>query len=234
MEKSLKILALIPARGGSKGVRRKNIRPLLGKSLVQRTYETALQSKLLDRIIISTDDPEIASHAEKIGLEVPFLRPEQLATDISPMIGVLLHALEFLKRNENYVPDAVMLLQPTSPLRQSHHIDKAIDLLKNNDSVCTLVQVPMEMSPFYVMKITEEGYLDYFLEEGRKIKRRQDAPKAYMREGTVYLTTVKTLFEHKNLYGKQCIPMLIDHNESLSIDSVEEWAQAEELLSMNT
>ena len=229
----MKVLAIIPARGGSKGIPRKNIRSMLGKSLVQRTFETVSQSKLLDRIILSTDDKLIADHGKDCGLDVPFIRPSQLASDNSPMIGVIFHALETLKEVENYKPDSVMILQPTSPLRKPEHIDKAIMLLKDNDAVCSLVQTPMIMSPYYAMKITDEGYVDYFLDEGQKIKRRQDVPKTYLRDGTTYLTTIKALYKYKDFYGngKSCIPMLIPNEESLSIDTLEDWALAEEKLS---
>ena len=231
MEKKLKILAIIPARGGSKGVPRKNIRPLAGKSLIQRTFEIAKISDKLDRIILSSDDEEIVQHGKNIGIDVPFVRPQKLAADTSPMVSVIFHALEYLKKEENYVPYAVMVLQPTSPLRKTLHIERAIKLLEENDAVCSLIQVPMEMSPYYVMKITDKGYVDYFLPEGRKIIRRQDAPKAFLREGTVYLTTVEALYKYKDLYGERCIPMIISNDESLSIDTIEEWSYANEVLS---
>lgn len=231
MEKKINILAIIPARGGSKGVPSKNIRPMLGKSLVERTFETARQSKLLDKIILSTDNEDIASVGKKIGLEVPFIRPVQYALDTSSMLDVVLHALNFLEQTEDYQPDAVMVLQPTSPLRKTEHIETAIQLLKDKDAVCSLVQLPMEMSPHYVMKITAEGYLDYFLEEGRKIKRRQDAARAFLREGTIYLAKVETLFKYNNFYGDRCVPMIIPNEESLSIDTKDDWKLAEKILS---
>ena len=234
MEKAgLKILAIIPARGGSKGVPEKNIRLIAGKSLIQRTYEVACQSKYLDRVILSTDSEKIAAHANIIGLQAPFMRPPKLATDESPMIDTILFTLEKFKE-KGYSPDAVMLLQPTSPLRQVKHIDGAIELLNDNDAVCSVIQVPPEMSPYYVMKITEQGYLDYFLPEGRLVKRRQDAPKAYKRDGTVYLATCETIYNFKNLYGNRCIPMEIDTKESLSIDTQDDWEKAEVILLSKT
>ena len=146
------------------------------------------------------------------------------------MVGVIFHALETLKASERYEPDAILLLQPTSPFRKTEHIDQAIGLLKDNDAVCTLVQIPQEMSPHYVMKITDRGYVDYFLEEGRKVKCRQDAPKAFMREGTIYLTKLKTLYKYNDLYGERCLPMIIPNEESMSIDTIEDWSKAEEVL----
>ena len=124
-----------------------------------------------------------------------------------------------------------MLLQPTSPLRQTKHIDQAVELLKNNDAVCSIIQVPPEMSPHYVMKITEHGYLEYFFPEGRLVKRRQDASKAYRREGTVYLATCKTIYRYGDFYGEHCTPIKIEPKDSLSIDTPEDWEKAEEFLS---
>ncbi|MEL6673307.1 MAG: acylneuraminate cytidylyltransferase family protein [Bacteroidota bacterium] len=230
MAASLNILGLIPARGGSKGVPRKNIRPLAGQSLVQRTFSVAQNSGVLHRIILSTEDEEIAQHGRDIGLEVPFLRSKTHARDQSPMIDVLTEALDRLKEEEGYEPDALLLLQPTSPFRKPVHLQRAVELLGDHDSVCTVVPVPLELCPHFVMKITEEGYLDYFLEEGRKIKRRQDVPPAYRREGTVYLTRPAVIRTYGNIYGQSCIPMPISEAESLSIDTEDQWAFAEKML----
>lgn len=229
-EKQLKVLGFIPARGGSRGVPRKNIRPLLGKSLVQRTFEVARQSPYLDRIVLSTDDEEIAAHGREIGLEVPFLRPAHLATDTTPMIDVIIDVLDQLKEREGYVPDALISLQPTSPLRLVEHIDRAIEVLEDHDAVCSVVPVPLELCPHYVMKINDEGYIDYFLPEGRKITRRQDVIPAYRREGTAYLARVETIYQHRNLYGDRCKPMFVEPQDSISIDNWDDWHTAEQRL----
>lgn len=225
----MKILGLIPARGGSKAIPGKNIKMLAGKSLIQRAYESASKSKYLDRIILSTDSDEIAENARSFGLEVPFMRPDEFAKDESPMIDAVIHALETLNKS-GYVPDAVMLLQPTSPLRNAKHIDEAIDLLKDNDSVCSVIEIPQDMSPHYVMKINGDGYLDYFLPEGKNIKRRQDVPRAYKRDGTIFLTKTGVLLNEKNFYGKKCVPYFIDTSLSVNIDTPEEWQIAEKKL----
>ena len=143
---SLKVLGLIPARGGSKGLPRKNLMPLAGKSLIERTYNVAQESGVLDRSILSTDDPEIRDHALSMGLEAPFLRPARFADDGSPMIDVIIHALDALEQND-YIPDAVMLLQPTSPLRTAQHLIRAVELLEQGDSVCSVVQIPPTHAP---------------------------------------------------------------------------------------
>lgn len=226
------VLGIIPARGGSKGVPGKNIRPLAGKSLIQRTYENAMKSRLLREVILSTDSEQIAEHARQAGVPVPFLRPPELASDTSAMIDVVLHAIEAYSQRRDQ-PEAVMLLQPTSPLRSPDHIDRAIELLEEHDSVCSVVPLPLEMCPHYVMKLTGEGYLDYFLPEGRNIKRRQDVVPAYKREGTVYLTKTRVLYESRNFYGTRCKPMIIPAEESLSIDTEADWQKAEQLLRNN-
>src|SRR5262245_55729709 len=121
----MKLLGLIPARGGSKGVPGKNLRPLAGKSLVQRAYECAVASGVVDRVVLSTDDPRIAAAAREFGLEAPFIRPAEFARDESPMMDVILHALGAL-RETGYLPDALLLLQPTAPLRRPAHLQPGV------------------------------------------------------------------------------------------------------------
>ena len=224
-----KILGLIPARAGSKGYPRKNVKPLLGKSLIQRAYESAIESAVLDRIILSTNDPEAERIARGIGLETPFGRPDDLAGDDVSMLDVVLHSLEFLQQT-GYVPEAVMILQPTSPLRTPEHIRRAVDLLENHDSVCSVVRVPNTLCPHYVMKIREDGMLDFFLKEASAITRRQDVPQAYVRDGTVYLTRTAAVVEDQTLYGGKCRPLVLKECETISIDTPEDWTCAEQRL----
>ncbi|MDA7639304.1 acylneuraminate cytidylyltransferase family protein [Akkermansiaceae bacterium] len=226
----MRVLAIIPARGGSKGVANKNIRPLHGKSLIQRTFEVARRVERVDKIVLSTDRQEIADHGKALGIEVPFIRPDNLAGDRSPMIGVVLHCVEWLLENEGYEPDVVILLQPTSPLRACDHIEDGLSLLKRNDAVCSVVKVPSELSPHYLMKRDNFGHLKYFLEEGRNIHRRQDSPSAFQRDGTVYISRVDSIKKYKDLYGKCCEPLILDKAESLSIDTEEDWDRAEKIL----
>jgi CMP-N-acetylneuraminic acid synthetase len=204
----------------------KNVRPLGGKSLVRRAFEVARDSGVLDRIILSTDDPAIAEAAGPDGPEVPFLRPPEFAQDSSPMIDVAVHALNWLG-DRGYRPDAVLLLQPTSPLRTPEHIRRAVDLLGDNDAVCSVYPVPQHFSPHYLMKITPEGHLDHFLEDGRLYTRRQDVPRAYKREGTIFLTRTDVLLSQRSFYGRTCVPMVLDPDESLNIDDPADWAAAE-------
>jgi len=178
----MKVLGLIPARGGSKGIPGKNLKPLVGKSLIQYTHECAVASGVLDRVILSTDSPEIAQAARGLGLEVPFIRPPEIAADDTPMIAVAIHALASMEQ-EGYRPDALLILQPTSPLRRPSDIQAAIRAIESNDSVCSVMPLPKTLCPHYVMQITPEGFLDYFMPDGASYKRRQDVPQAYVREG---------------------------------------------------
>ena len=171
----MRVLGLIPARGGSKELPRKNIRLLGGKPLIQHTFECARSSGVPDRIVLSTDDPEIWEVASSFGLEAPFLRPTEYARDDSPMIDVAVHALETL-RLEGYEPEALLLLQPTSPLRRPEHVRTALELLEDHDSVCSVVPVPRGYCPHYLMKITPDGFLEFVMDGGERITRRQDVP----------------------------------------------------------
>jgi len=226
----LRILGLVPARGGSKGVPGKNVRPLAGHTLLEYTARAARESGVLDRIILSTDSPEIAEAGRRAGLEVPFMRPAALATDDTPMVPVIQHALTEVSEH-GWSPDIVVLLQPTSPLRRPAHIRDAIGMLRDTsaDSVVTVVEVPRHLSPDYVMRI-EGGRLKPFLPDGARVTRRQDARPAYSRDGTVYAFRRSTLERTGGIYGEDCRPLLIDACDSLSIDSPADWDEAERLL----
>jgi N-acylneuraminate cytidylyltransferase len=228
----MKVLGLIPARGGSKGLPGKNLKLLQGQPLLDRTFRCANEAGVLDRIILSTDAPEIAEAGVQLGIETPFLRPAEFAADDSPMVAVIIHALDFLAAS-GYEPDAVMILQPTSPFRRPEHIRQAIRILEENpdaDAVCGVVPIPKEMCPHYVMKITEKGRLDNFLPEGAQYTRRQDVPQAYKRDGTLYLTRTSVLRAQRNLYGQSCVPIIVEPSASLTIDTPEDWEEAERRL----
>jgi CMP-N-acetylneuraminic acid synthetase len=224
------VLGLVPARGGSKGVPGKNVRPLAGHTLLEYTARAARESGVLDRVILSTDSAEIAEAGRRAGLEVPFLRPASLAADDTPMLPVVEHALAETAKH-GWTPDIIVLLQPTSPLRRPHHIRDAVNLLSetNADSVVTVVEVPRHLSPDYVMRI-DDGRLKPFLPDGLRITRRQDARPAYSRDGTVYALRRSTLERFGSIYGEDCRPLLIDGRESLSIDTQDDWDEAERVL----
>lgn len=228
---SERVLGLIPARAGSKGIPGKNVNPLAGRPLVAYTIDVARQSRLIDRVILSTDSPDIAAVARQLGAEVPFVRPPDLAQDDTPMLPVIEHAVAALER-EGWTPDIIVLLQPTSPLRRPEHIVRAIVMLRETraDSVVSVVQVRPDMSPDYVMKIVD-GRLEPFLPEGQRVTRRQDARQAYSRDGTVYAFWRETLRRHRSLYGADCRPLEIPRAESVTVDTLEDWEEAERLIS---
>lgn len=223
----MRVLGLVPARGGSKGVPGKNLRPLAGRSLIAYAASAARESGVLDRIVLSTDDEAIAEEGRRAGLEVPFLRPADIAADDTPMLAVLTHALAALTAG-GWTADMLVLLQPTSPLRRPEHIRLAVETLRETraDSVVTVVELPRHLSPDYVMRI-DEGRLKPFLPEGARVTRRQDARAAYAREGTVYACWTETIARFGTIYGDDCRPILIDPSESLSIDSIADWEAAE-------
>ena len=224
------VLGLIPARGGSKGLPDKNLRPLAGRSLVARAAAAARESGVVDRIVVSTDAETIAEEARRAGIDVPFLRPAALAADDTPMLPVVQHAVEALERS-GWAPEIIVLLQPTSPLRRPSHVKAAVTQLRagSADSVVSVVAVPKHMSPDYVMQIAG-GELRPFLPEGYSVTRRQDARPAYVRDGTVYAFWRATLTRHGNIYGEHCEPMIVPAAESITIDTPEDWATAERLV----
>lgn len=225
-----RVLGLIPARAGSKGIPGKNVRLLAGRPLIGYTIDAARQSKEIDRVILSTESEDIAEVGRQLGAEVPFLRPADLAQDDTPMLPVVEHAVAALER-EGWTPDIIVLLQPTSPLRRPEHISRAMTLLRETraDSVVSVVRVPTELSPDYVMKIVDDR-LEPFLSEGARVTRRQDARKAYSRDGTVYAFWRETLRKHRSIYGADCRPLEIPRPESVTLDTQDDWEEAERLI----
>jgi len=230
-----RIIGLIPARGGSKGIPGKNLRSLGGKPLLQHAFEAARDSGVVERVILSTDSEEIAALGLQLGIETPFLRSAELAQDDTPMIAVLQHLLEYL-RHTNAMPDAIMLLQPTAPLRRAEHLRQAGEMLipEQVDSVVGVTEIPQHYAPHYAMKITPDGHLTHYLPDSAAIKRRQDVPKAYSRDGTVYLFRVSTLEKYHDIYGANCMPLLIPAHETLNLDTMEDWEHAERVFAEYT
>jgi CMP-N,N'-diacetyllegionaminic acid synthase len=228
------VLAIVPARGGSKGLPGKNLLPLGGRSLIARAADAARQSGVVDRIILSTESAEIAEAGRRAGLEVPFVRPQEFSADDSPMLPVLRHAVETLIA-AGWTPELIVLLQPTSPLRTPAHIRDAVTRLRASraDSVVSVVELPRHMSPDYVMRI-DQGMLKPFLSGGERVTRRQDARPAYVRDGTVYAFWRDTLLTQGGIYGERCLPLVIPAEESVTIDTAEDWAAAERLLQART
>jgi CMP-N,N'-diacetyllegionaminic acid synthase len=228
------VLALVPARGGSKGIPDKNVRALAGRTLLDYVAKAAATSGVVDRIVLTTDSERIAEEGRRVGMEVPFLRPRALAADDTPMLPVVEHAVERLEQ-DGWMPDIVVLLQPTSPLRRPDHIRDAIEQLRLSgaDSVVTVIELPLHLSPDYVMRI-EGDRLVPFLAEGARVTRRQDARRAFVRDGTVYVFWRRTLRETQSIYGDNCRPLVIPSCESMTIDTPDDWDEAERRLMMKT
>ncbi len=225
------VLALIPARGGSKGIPGKNLALLAGRPLLSYTCQAALASKRLTRVVLSTDDERIAAAGREMGVDVPFMRPADLATDESPMLDVIQHALQTLDHAEGYRPDVVVLLQPTSPLRRGEHIDAAVDLLLRSgaDSVVSVVEVPHQFNPVSVLRLEGERLVPYL--PGPQVLRRQDKPRVYARNGPAVLASRRaTLMEAGSLYGNDVRPLFMGHEESLDVDGPFDLMMAELLL----
>lgn len=228
-----KVLGIITARGGSKGIPGKNIKPMLGKPLIAYTIEAAKASGAFDRLILSTDDAAIADVAKQYGCDVPFMRPAELAQDNTQHLPVLRHAVEWLKTNEGYWPDYVMTLQPTSPLRQPFHIKEAVDLILKTgaDSVVSVAAIPKHFAPHKAMIAGEDGMLTLF--NGNPVRkrtnRRQELGAAYWSVGSIYLFKTGLMFHptEPNCYGDRVAPYLMDEKYLVDIDTPEDWEVAE-------
>lgn len=218
-----KILGLIPARGGSKSIPLKNIYPIAGKPLMAYTCRSALESSVISRVIVSTDHEEIASIGQQCGVEVPFMRPFELARDDSPSIDVALHALHWLKSEEGWVPDILVLLQPTSPLRRAEHIDQAVELLQKEqiDTVVSVVKVPHNFSPYSIQKIENDLLKDFWGEPLPFDRyRRQNFPTLYARNGPAILAArVPVLIQFKSFYGNRVKPYIMLERDSIDVDN---------------
>lgn len=225
----MRILGLIPARGGSKGIPGKNIKPLAGKPLLAYTAEAALQSDLLVKTILSTDDEAIAEVGNLFGIDVPFLRPSEFAQDGSPTLGVILHALEFLENSGQHF-DAVCLLQPTTPFRTEGFVDEAISrfVQSDADSLVSVLPVPHEYNPHWTFEADDSGLLKIATGERTIIPRRQELPQAWHRDGSVYITKTDVL-KSGSLYGNSVAYIENDPKSHVNLDTQADWEKAEML-----
>jgi CMP-N,N'-diacetyllegionaminic acid synthase len=216
-----KILAVIPARGGSKGVLRKNVRLVCGRPLISYTIETALKVQhLLYRVIVSSEDEEIVAIARQYGADVPFLRPSELSSDEVPTLPVLKHAVEFVEKQDGVTLDWVLLLQPTDPFRNEEDIKAALDLAQQGgcDSVISVVQV-FSVHPILMKRIENNRLLPYCIEEKEGTRRQDYQPPAYMRNGAIYLTRRKVLMEKNSIWGEVIRPYVMPQKRSIGVDS---------------
>lgn len=230
MYKDKRILAIIPARGGSKGIPRKNIRLLVGKPLIAYSILPGLQSKYIDRLIVSTDDKEISEVARSFGAEVPFVRPTELANDTAKSLPVMQHAVRFCEEQDKVKYDFVVLLEPTGPMRIARDIDDAITKATdtNADSVVGLMELE-DANPIRVKKIVNDHILCFCVPEPEGL-RRQDQEKAYLRNGSIYVFKRDNLLENNSLYGKDSRPYVMPRERSVNIDEESDFLVAEYFL----
>lgn len=229
-----KVVCIIPARGGSKGVPRKNIRPMAGLPLIHHTIGAALKCRSLSRVIVSTDDAEIAEIAKQAGAEVPFLRPSRYATDKASSISVIKHALRWLDTQENYRPDAVAVLPPTSPLRTVQQIEDTINLLWSSGRDSALTITPVKDHPYFIFSQNEFGELDELMKLSEKPLRRQELPNFFTHSQSVIVSLTRYLEECGDpapLFNfNSSTGLEIDRESALDIDCLDDFMEAENIL----
>ena len=228
--KATQILAVITARGGSKGIPGKNIKPLGGKPLIAFTIEAAKKSKLITNLIVSTDDEKIAAVARRYGADVPFVRPVEIAGDKVLHILVMKHAIEFMENKLGVVFDFAVILQPTSPFRLPEDIDETLRKLIESgaDSAVTLVDVGND-HPVKAKRLDGDKVLPFCIPEPEGA-RRQDLPQAYRRSGAVYAMRRDLIMKDNRLYGDNIVGHVVPADRSVDIDSPFEWFRAEWML----
>jgi CMP-N,N'-diacetyllegionaminic acid synthase len=227
----MRVLGVIPARGGSKGIPRKNVALLNGRPLISYTISSAMSSGRLTRTIVSTDDPETIATAASFGADAPFLRPAELARDDTPMLPVLVHAVNWIEEHGDRF-DAVCLLQPTNPMRTAADIDGCIHLMESTgaDTVVTVLPVPHVYNPHWVYEPDGNGNLRLSTGESDPIPRRQQLPPAFHREGSVYIVRRNVLMEQNTLYGERVAGYRMEPERSVNIDEPRDWTRATALV----
>jgi len=226
-----KILAIIPARGGSKGIPKKNIKPILGKPLIAWTIEQAQKSKFISRVFVSTENKEIAAISEKSGVEIPFLRLDKFALDNSPTSDAIIYTLDtFEKMGEYY--DIIIVLEPTSPLRKKDDIDNAIEtyLLHSSESESLVSVGEVQLENPYIMKIIENNHVIPFLENKQDFYQRQQLPPVYFPYGVIYLSTVQAIRKYGTFYQETTIPYKIERWQNYEIDDIYDFYCVETIL----
>lgn len=228
------VLAIIPARGGSKSIPKKNIVPLGGKPLIAHVIETALRAPSVSRVVVSTDDEEIAAVSREHGADVPFMRPPDLARDDSPTLPAIEHAVAWLDSNEGYKPEIIVLLQATSPFTSEAEIEEAFRLLESRpdaDAVTTVIEAPHNFHPYNIRRINEDGTVVFMMEKEHFLHTtRQSKPKTYA-FGNAYVFRRQTLVEQKSLFGRKCLPVVIDPLLAFDINDPHDLIVAEAIIS---
>ncbi len=223
------ILAIIPARGGSKGLPGKNIRPLAGKPLLAWTIEAARASGVIDEIVVSTDSPEIAAVATTYGCAPPFLRPAALAGDNSPTMAALFHTLDWYAQQQGRRFDLVLLLQPTSPLRQAADILAAVELLRHREVASVVSLCPVDHHPLWSNTLPPDHSLEHFLRPEAQ-RPRQELPPSYRLNGAIYLARTDWLRERGSFLGPGAYALIMSREGSVDIDDETDFLLAEILV----
>lgn len=224
-----KLLAVVPARSGSKGLQGKNVRIFREKPLLQWSVEHGLGSQFVDKVIVSTDSEEIATVARQCGATVPFIRPWELATDTATSIDVLMHSIDFMEKNGDFF-DLVVMLEPTSPLRSSKDIDTAVQMLIDDPSAESVVSVSKVEShhPSFLMKKSELNFISPYL-ENFKILRRQEISPLFFLDGTVYVSWIESLRKRKSFYHDNTLGYEVPKYKSFEIDDFDDFIICEAL-----
>ena len=233
-----KVLVVIPARGGSVRVPKKNIKLLNGKALIAYAIEAAKNSKTVARIIVSTDADDIKDVAIKFGAEVPFTRPADLSEDV-PTEDVVIHAVEWLNKNEQYYPDIVVCLEPPKPFRKAEHIDRCVQRIVADETVDSAITVNNVRGsrPEWMLYVDENNlirpYTGYFKKQGEALLRfpaSQEFERLYQSNGIVFACRVETLQKYKSLVGKKCAAVETAHSDNFDLDLPEDFETCEILM----
>jgi CMP-N,N'-diacetyllegionaminic acid synthase len=226
-----KVLGLLPARGGSKGIPRKNVRMLHGRPLVQWAASALASAELVDRAVCSTDDPEIARAAAEAGLEVPWMRPAELSQDTTLVVDVVLHALDRLDADCGEIYDYVAIVQATSPTVMAADIDSAVNMAISNDADTVITGFPVgQRHPATMFSMSESKRVNWLMAADQRMARRQDLPSYYIRSGLVYLVKVSVIREARTLYGNRIFCLEIPEERALTIDEERDFKIAEFML----
>ncbi|MDE0836947.1 MAG: acylneuraminate cytidylyltransferase family protein [Akkermansiaceae bacterium] len=223
----MEILAIIPARGGSKGLPGKNIRLLAGVPLIAHTIRAALEADTVSRILVSTDDEDIAAVARESGAEVPFLRPPELSDDKAFGVDVCLHALAHAEDVLDYHPEFVILLQPTSPMRHASDINAAVSLLCKSGADSVVSLKPVTEYPQWMKKMDGQQRISSLFDDLELTSSRQDLEKSYLLNGAIYLSTAAALKKNRSFYGGDTRGYVMPEDRSIDIDTLKDFLTAE-------
>src|ERR1017187_1123602 len=213
------VLVVIPARGGSRTIPRKNLALVAGRPLIAWTIETALKASSVTRVVVSTDDRQIADISKELGAEVPFLRPANLAGADSPTSDAITHAVDWLREQERYVPDYVVVLQPTSPLRVPSDVDRSIALAKSIDAVGVVSVSPSKQHPYWTFSVAETGQLVSLPFSDTSFSRRQDLPPTFILNGAIYVVKTEVLSATRSIVPAGAVAYVMPEERSLDINT---------------